>query len=125
MVSNTYVYDHMGRKKQNWEQINTDANTLLTELDYNEIGQLMTKNLHGTGTASGGQVNGDHIVLDSADAVPSGNKTVTASSSIALTPGFYVATGASFSAQLAGYLQSVHYTYNERGWLQSGTADLF
>ena len=37
-VVNNYTYDHMGRKKQTFEQINGGANVLLSQLDYNEIG---------------------------------------------------------------------------------------
>jgi RHS repeat-associated protein len=55
-IANTYAYDHMGRKIKTMEQIitptNTGSNILLAKNDYNEIGQLMTKHLHGaTGAA--------------------------------------------------------------------------
>ncbi|QTE38815.1 DUF6443 domain-containing protein [Mucilaginibacter gossypii] len=51
-ILNTYAYDHMGRKVQTKEQINSGANILLSQTDYNEIGQVQTKHLHGaTGTA--------------------------------------------------------------------------
>jgi DNA-binding transcriptional regulator YiaG len=47
-----YVYDHIGRRIQAKEQINGGANVLLSQTDYNEIGQLQTKHLHGaTGAA--------------------------------------------------------------------------
>ncbi|MEO6523791.1 MAG: DUF6443 domain-containing protein, partial [Mucilaginibacter sp.] len=49
-ILNTYVYDHLGRKKQTWEQINTPlvtgANVVLSQIDYNDIGQPITKHLH-------------------------------------------------------------------------------
>ncbi len=47
-IANTYVYDHMGRKTQTFEQINGGTNVLLSQTDYNEIGQLKTKHLHST-----------------------------------------------------------------------------
>jgi RHS repeat-associated protein len=55
-IANTYAYDHMGRKTNTFEQITTPVNTgdnvLLAKNEYNEIGQLMTKHLHGqTGAA--------------------------------------------------------------------------
>jgi RHS repeat-associated protein len=51
-VTNTYEYDHMGRKLNSFEKINTGSNILLARNDYNEIGQLKTKHLHGaTGSA--------------------------------------------------------------------------
>jgi RHS repeat-associated protein len=52
-VANTYLYDHMGRKLKTWEQI-TNGNsapttkTLISKIDYNEIGQVLTKHLHST-----------------------------------------------------------------------------
>ncbi|MDB5091493.1 MAG: sugar-binding protein [Mucilaginibacter sp.] len=51
-VANTYSYDHMGRKNQTFEKINTGSNILLSQADYNEIGQVKAKHLHGaTGAA--------------------------------------------------------------------------
>ncbi|OKS84902.1 DUF6443 domain-containing protein [Mucilaginibacter polytrichastri] len=44
-VANTYAYDHMGRKTQTHEQINGGTNVLLSQIDYNDIGQVMTKHL--------------------------------------------------------------------------------
>jgi hypothetical protein len=38
----------MGRKTQSYEQINGGTNVLLSQTDYNEIGQAMTKHLHST-----------------------------------------------------------------------------
>ncbi|MBB6500929.1 DUF6443 domain-containing protein [Pedobacter cryoconitis] len=45
-IANSYVYDHMGRKRQTFEQINGDNNVLLSQNDYNEIGQKLNKHLH-------------------------------------------------------------------------------
>lgn len=121
-ISNTYVYDHTERRKQTWEQLNGGANVQLSELEYNEIGQLRTRNLH---YINNGQSQGVNITLGAADAVASGSKTVIASGSIQLNPGFSVALNANFSAQISTYEQSVSYTYNERGWLLSSSAPLF
>lgn len=49
-AANTYVYDHMGRKTQTFEQLNGGVNVLLSQVDYNEIGQLKVKHLHSTNT---------------------------------------------------------------------------
>jgi len=74
-ISNTYVYDHVGRKMQTKTSINGAPDVLQNKTDYNEIGQLTTKHLHST---DGGST----------------------------------------------FLQSVNYTYNERGWLRnSATTD--
>jgi len=51
-IANTYAYDHVGRKTQTWEQINTGTNVLLSQTDYNEIGQAKTKHLHSTNSGS-------------------------------------------------------------------------
>jgi RHS repeat-associated protein len=49
---NTYYYDHAGRKVSSWEQITNGTTpttkTLLSKLAYNEVGQLLTKNLQST-----------------------------------------------------------------------------
>ncbi|MBB6128336.1 DUF6443 domain-containing protein [Mucilaginibacter lappiensis] len=51
-VSNTYTYDHAGRRIQNIEQIDNNQKVLLSQMDYNEIGQLVTKHLHGANGAA-------------------------------------------------------------------------
>ncbi|MFA6083778.1 DUF6443 domain-containing protein [Mucilaginibacter sp.] len=45
-VSNTYTYDHMGRKLKTFEQINNGTNMVLAQQEYNEAGQLYKKSLH-------------------------------------------------------------------------------
>jgi RHS repeat-associated protein len=45
-IGNEYVYDHMGRKRQTFEQINNDSKILLSQIDYNEVGQALNKHLH-------------------------------------------------------------------------------
>ncbi|TCD05850.1 RHS repeat-associated core domain-containing protein [Pedobacter frigidisoli] len=49
-IANSYTYDHMGRKRLTYEQIGSPTilgdNVLLSELSYNEIGQLLQKGLH-------------------------------------------------------------------------------
>jgi RHS repeat-associated protein len=46
-VANEYVYDHMGRKRQTWSNINNGPTpVLLSQTDYNEVGQLLNKHLH-------------------------------------------------------------------------------
>jgi RHS repeat-associated protein len=47
------MYDHMGRKTKTWEQLTYSSNlptgnTLISQVDYNEIGQVLTKHLHST-----------------------------------------------------------------------------
>ena len=50
-VANSYTYDHVGRKTQTFESINGGANILLAQEDYNEVGQVMAKHLHGASGA--------------------------------------------------------------------------
>nr|WP_068892978.1 DUF6443 domain-containing protein [Pedobacter panaciterrae] len=75
-IANNYEYDHMGRKKVVKEKINTGDEVVLSRLNYNEVGQLLKKELHSTD-------NG------------------------------------------ATFLQNTQYTYNERGWLKTGTSAQF
>jgi RHS repeat-associated protein len=79
-VTNSYSYDHMGRKLTTREQIQNgtqaaDVNAILSKVDYNELGQVWKKNLHSTDSSS--------------------------------------------------FKQSISYSYNERGWLNTSSAPLF
>ncbi|UEG55322.1 RHS repeat-associated core domain-containing protein [Mucilaginibacter daejeonensis] len=69
-VYKRYWYDHMGRKKESWERINGGDSVLLSKMTYNEVGQLMNK-------------------------------------------------------QVGNGLQSIAFTYNERGWMTQSTSDKF
>ncbi len=51
-IANTYVYDHMGRKRQSFEQINSGTTTVISQNDYNEVGQAYIKHLHSTDNGS-------------------------------------------------------------------------
>jgi len=120
-IANTFDYDHMGRKRRSWEKINNQDNIITAQLEYNEIGQLYQKNLHGLTSSNG--VSGTSITLGTPDAMASGTRNVTATQVIALNPGFSVSGGATFSAKIASFLQTITYTYNERGWLTSSNTD--
>ncbi len=45
-ITNSYTYDHMGRKSQTKQSINGAAETILSAMAYNEVGQPITKTLH-------------------------------------------------------------------------------
>lgn len=47
-IANRYEYDHAGRKLATMENINNQGEVVLSKLDYNELGQLKTKNLHSS-----------------------------------------------------------------------------
>lgn len=40
------IYDHSGRLLKSWHKINNGPETLISQLNYNEIGQMTEKNLH-------------------------------------------------------------------------------
>ncbi len=113
-----YEYDHMGRKISTWQKINNADSVLLSKNDYNEIGQLIRKNLH---SASGGQPIAEDLSLNGSDVVqPGQQRTVTAAKSITLLPGFEAKEGSAFYAHISAqtFLQTIQYAYNERGWLK-------
>ncbi|MET3981616.1 RHS repeat-associated protein [Mucilaginibacter sp. UYP25] len=47
-IANSYEYDHMGRKTNTKETIDSNPEILLSRNNYNEIGQLKDKHLHST-----------------------------------------------------------------------------
>lgn len=51
-VANTFAYDHEGRKTQTWQQINGGANILMSQTHYNEVGQVLNKQLHSENTGA-------------------------------------------------------------------------
>jgi Domain of unknown function (DUF6443) len=51
-IANRYEYDHIGRKIAIFENINNQGEVALNHLEYNEIGQLVKKNLHNDSQAT-------------------------------------------------------------------------
>lgn len=47
-IATRYEYDHVGRKLATMESINGQTEVVLNKLAYNEIGQLLKKDLHST-----------------------------------------------------------------------------
>lgn len=45
-VSTRFLYDHQGRLLKTWQKINSEPEVLVNQLNYNELGQLIEKNLH-------------------------------------------------------------------------------
>lgn len=43
-----FVYDHAGRLHQIWHTLNGGTRVLLSNMDYNELGQLVDKKIHST-----------------------------------------------------------------------------
>lgn len=46
VVQKEFTYDHAGRLTRSYHQINNGPKVLLSELKYNELGQVIEKNLH-------------------------------------------------------------------------------
>lgn len=117
-VSSTYTYDHASRIKTISDSYNGAPTIQVAAYEYNELGQLVKKNIHAL---SGGSATQDNIELGSADIVTSGNsKAVVALKSITLKSGFAALKGSQFSAVIKpDYLQSVDYRYDIQGRLTS------
>lgn len=131
-VVNKMVYDIAGRPSKTYQNINQLANDrLISKYNYNELGQVVEKNLHLLNDSQESQPGG--YVPDNAtlSLYNSSQPTVTATNSIRLLPGFDAnGTAGTFSAKIKTinqvqaetnglFLQSVDYRYNIRGWLQS------
>ncbi|MEG1591481.1 DUF6443 domain-containing protein [Chryseobacterium sp.] len=52
-ITQTYTYDHQNRLKVHKHQINTQPEEILTQNDYNEISQLISKKVGGTVLGNG------------------------------------------------------------------------
>lgn len=51
-IADSIVYDHMGRKRQTWNKVNNVNKVLLSQIDYNEVGQALNKHLHSTNSGA-------------------------------------------------------------------------
>ncbi len=51
VINNRYTYDPAGRRKAAYQQMNSETEIELAEYNYNELGQLVKKNLHGNSSA--------------------------------------------------------------------------
>lgn len=120
-VINKVSYDIMDRVTQVAMNINGGADQILAKYNYNEIGQLIRKDLHSTTNGSTQPIEADKI-LGASESVAAGvQKTIVARNSIVLTAGFFAAQGSTFQAKIveSNYLQNVDYRYNIRGWMTS------
>jgi len=62
-VNKRYEYDHAGRLKRIFHQVNGEGEVVLFENEYNESGRLITKNIHGTGSSFAQEVNYNYNIL--------------------------------------------------------------
>ncbi|MDB5025956.1 MAG: hypothetical protein JWP78_3711 [Mucilaginibacter sp.] len=122
-VLTLFTYDHMYRLTAVNQQYNTSGATLpVATYQYNELGQLVKKNLQPSNNTS----IPANIALGPANSVTAtSTTTITASNSITMSPGadgspFLIPTGANYQASIASLaLQTLDYRYNIRGQLLS------
>ncbi len=80
VVANSYKYDHMGRKSKTYQTtygtpFTTGTEVLLSEMQYNEIGQLSAKKLHN-GIQTTNYTNNERGWLKTSDSAPLFNMTL-------------------------------------------------
>lgn len=125
-----FEYDHADRLLFTWYKANNDPEILLSQNEYNELGQLVTKKVH---LAADPEINQTDVNYSSDNITANaynGEKAMIAKNSITLQPGFHVTAGEKFTARLekewsASTLndpnnpaaQTLDYRYNIRGWL--------
>lgn len=114
-VQTNISYDHRYRVTNVSQGYNGGAMNNIAAYTYNELGQLVKKNLQPLSSLAA------NITRDSTNSVTSGSTTtVMASNGITFLPGFKIASGATYNAYISsGALQSVDYRYNIRGQLLS------
>jgi len=134
-VVNKFTYDHARRLLKIRQQVNNDAEVIVADYRYNDLGQLVEKNLHCSNCPDPDPMIGQAGVLTGANLVlpPYQNEVAAiASASVLLQNGFavngargpFVAKIGQSAAQAnaianANSLQSIDYRYNIRGWLTS------
>jgi hypothetical protein len=130
-VAYRFTYDHMSRKLKTYLNLNNEPNEmLLSQNVYNEISQLVQKNLHllyDTKDGQTGTVTADNLVATTYN----GESNLIARNSVKLEPNYIITasstpyragitTVTAAQAEATGkYFQNVDYRYNIRGWMQS------
>ncbi|WP_158800307.1 DUF6443 domain-containing protein [Pedobacter sp. L105] len=117
-IANRYDYDHVNRKLRSYEQINSDAEVLLIENSYNEIGQLKGKALNG------GLQNTNYAYNER------GWLKNSTSSEFSFQLNYQDGTTPQYNGNISGQMwgagsvlaNSFNYSYNEINMLLSGTS---
>jgi len=118
-VLQTPTYDTQGRLRQVNHSINGAPATLLAQYNYNELGQMVEKNLHG----QAGTLVAENLLVTQYN----GESNLVASKSIIMRPNYdVIGTSTSYKATITNladinsrFLQNVDYRYNIRGQLTS------
>jgi RHS repeat-associated protein len=134
-VRERLVYDHRGRPLAHYHQTNTPAGpgpeVLLVQYAYNELGQLIEKRLHGTGTLQLPDPNAGTYPETLSFTAPVPTATHIAGREIRLVPGARLvpttrlAIGGPANTVLAPAAQTISYRYNIRGWTTQIAAPAF
>lgn len=131
-IINRYEYDHVGRVKRVFQKNNSDDEEQLVSYRYNELGQVVAKNLHCLDCseedtfADGSTSYADDLVSD--DNIVA-NSEFVGRTNVYLRDGFSVGGGTTLTVRIDAqetesvvsgkYIQSVDYRYNIRGWIAS------
>jgi len=140
-VLNRFYYTVQAQLYKVYQTNNSDAEQLVVQYEYNELGQVVAKKLHSK-AGDGSFVSTDPLVGQpgvlynmniTSSSYSSSQATYRATQSITLSNGFQVASGNTFSAKIGysqadaqaynlaheAFAQVVDYRYNIRGWLTS------
>jgi RHS repeat-associated protein len=131
-IAKHYDYDHAGRLLKTWHKADSRPEVILSAMEYNELGQLVTKKLHASADNSIDE-EGTTYSPSTLDVTQYNNERYfIANQTVTLKPGFYsgpnkvfnvttenVWTAGNNNPSNAAYTQVIDYRYNIRGWLQT------
>ncbi|HEY0769800.1 MAG TPA: hypothetical protein VGD31_05655, partial [Sphingobacteriaceae bacterium] len=129
-IEREFNYDHAGRLVKTWHKVDSRPKVILSALEYNELGQLVTKKLHASADNSiddeGTIYSPDEIVRSQYN----NEVNIIGRTRVRLTAGFVVPQGKRFKASTenqwtpansnppnSAYAQVIDYRYNIRGWM--------
>jgi RHS repeat-associated protein len=131
-VVQTPSYDVAGRLLQIAHSTNGAQSMVVAQYNYNELGQVVRKDLHCTNCADPaiGQPNTVSAGTLQRSTYSSSEQNLLATQNITLSSGYFVPNGSVMDARIIGanasippgggqFMQSVDYRYNIRGWLTS------
>ncbi|HEY0768885.1 MAG TPA: hypothetical protein VGD31_00940, partial [Sphingobacteriaceae bacterium] len=125
-----FEYDHTGRLTKTWHKVNTRPDVILSALEYNELGQLVTKKLHASADNS---IDDEGTIYSPGEIERSqynNEVNIIGRTRVRLKAGFAVPHGKRFKASTenqwtpansnppnSAYAQVIDYRYNIRGWM--------
>jgi RHS repeat-associated protein len=131
-VAKHYDYDHAGRLLKTWHKVDSRPEVILSAMEYNELGQLITKKLHASADNSIDEEGAKYSSSTLDVSQYNNERYFIANQTVTLKPGFYsgankvfnvttenVWTAGNSNPSNAAYTQVIDYRYNIRGWLQT------